>query len=283
MKILHNECLKKYTTIKIGGYAKKLFIPENLDDLINLINDIGNENYYILGGGSNHLINDKKEFDNVILLNSLDKRIDSLGNGKYYIGASNRLQIVINAINKDGFGGIEYLYSVPGLIGGAILMNAGRGKPYGVSISDYIESVTVYDNGQIKVLSKEECGFSYRESIFKHGRYIILGANFNFDKKTLEESKKLKDERLELCKSVQDMSGYSFGSVFKTNNWKIMWVIRLIHPGYKKGMKFSKKTSNWMINKGEGTFKQAINLINMVSTLHKIFKCSVEPEVIIWD
>ncbi|WP_294354280.1 hypothetical protein [uncultured Clostridium sp.] len=50
MKILHNECLKKYTTIKIGGYAKKLFIPENLDDLINLINDIGNENYYIFGG-----------------------------------------------------------------------------------------------------------------------------------------------------------------------------------------------------------------------------------------
>lgn len=284
MRILYNEHLKKYTTVKIGGTASKLYIPENEAELIHLLNSMHSQRYYIIGGGSNLLINDEKVFENVILMKEFNDFIEEKGDGTYYIGASNKLQKVINKINEDGFGGIEYLYSVPGLIGGAVAMNAGRGKPYGVSISDYIIDVTVYINGKVKTINKEQCRFDYRNSIFRENSdYIILGCTFKFERKSKEESKRLKEERIKLCKMVQDTSGYNFGSVFKVNDWKVMWFVRNISIVNKKGIHFSKKTPNWMVNKGEGTFKQAIKIIKRVEYLHRIIGKKAVPEVIIWE
>ena len=282
MKILNNECLKKYTTVKIGGYAKKVYIPERIDECVELLDELSEDEYYILGGGSNILINDQKIYENVIVMTEMDNSISNKGDGKFYVGASVRLQQLINTINKEGFGGIEYLYSVPALVGGAIVMNAGRGKNYGLCISDYIEEVHIYDKGSMKVLSKEECGFEYRNSIFKNSKLIVLGATFIFDKVNIDESIKAKQDRMMLVKKRQDNSGHNFGSVFKEKNSIIMQLIKLLHPGYRNGMAFSKKTANWLINRGEGTYFQAITLINRVEKLHKIVGKKAIPEVIIW-
>lgn len=283
MDILNNECLKKYTTVKIGGYAKKLYFPENSDELIDLLKKISTDKYYILGGGSNILMDDQKTYEHVISMNKLDPSIQNLENGRYYVGASVRLQKLINTINKDSFGGIEYLYSVPALVGGAIVMNAGRGKNYGLCISDYIENVHILDHDSINILSKEECGFKYRNSVFKDGKAIVLGATFSFDEVSVDESTRLKQERLALVKERQDNSGYNFGSVFNEKSAIIMQLIKLLHPGYKNGMAFSKKTANWLINNGEGTYEQAIKLINKVEMLHKIIGKKSVPEVRIWS
>lgn len=280
MQILNNESLKKYTTIKIGGEAEQLFIPENSDELIELIDSL--PNYYILSGGSNVLINDQKKFENVILLKKFNDNLENLGDGRYYVGASVRLQFLINHIHKEGYGGIEYLYSVPGLIGGAIFMNAGRGRPYGVCISDYITHVHIYENGTKKTLTKNECQFEYRSSIFKRNNAIILGATFKFDKIDIEELKKLKQDRIEFTKGAQDYTGYNFGSVFMENDGRIMLLIKKLHPGYKNGITFSNKTGNWILNNGEGTFSQAIKLMNKVERLHRIVGKKAIPEVIIW-
>lgn len=283
MKILHNKCLKQYTTVKIGGYAKNLYIPESTDELIEIMEKIPENARYILGGGSNILINDKKTFESIILVDCFDKSISSVGDGKYYVGASVRLQKLINAVHLDGFGGIEYLYSVPGLVGGAVVMNAGRGRQYGLCISDYIIDVHVYTQGSIKVLKKEECAFGYRMSIFKNNKdYVILGATFSFDKIDVNELKKLKNERITFSKNRQDNSGYNFGSVFMDNDSRIMSMLKKLGPGYKNGVRFSRKTGNWILNSGEGTYDQAIKLINRVEKLHKIIGKKAVPEVIIW-
>ena len=284
MKILYNESLKKYTTVRIGGTASKLYIPQTEEELTKLLDSIDSKEYYIIGGGSNLLINDEKIFENVISMKAFNKSIENKGEGVYYIGASNKLQKIINKINEDGFGGIEYLYSVPGLIGGAVAMNAGRGKPHGVSISDYILDVTVYINGEIKTIKKEQCRFDYRNSIFRENpNYIILGCTFKFEYKSKEESEQLKNARIQLCKDVQDKSGYNFGSVFKINDWKVMWLVRKISISNKNGIHFSKKTPNWIINKGEGTFRQATKLIKRVEIMHKMIGKEAIPEVIIWE
>ena len=62
MEVICNESLKKYTTIKIGGIAKRLYIPESTDELIELINKLNSSKLYIISGGSNLLINDEKVF-----------------------------------------------------------------------------------------------------------------------------------------------------------------------------------------------------------------------------
>ena len=285
MEVICNESLKKYTTIKIGGIAKRLYIPESTDELIELINKLNSSKLYIISGGSNLLINDEKVFEEVISLKKMDDSIKKLNNGRYYVGASVRLQKLINFINCDGYGGIEYLYSLPALVGGAIAMNAGRGRAHNLCISDYLEEIYVYDyeNHVSKVMKKEECQFEYRNSIFKKNKLIVVGAIFNFDKMNKEETKKLKEERIELVKKLQDSSGYNFGSVFRKYNKYVMQIIKMISFGNKNGVRFSKKTSNWIINNGDGSYKQVCVLIDKVIKIHRILKKDILLEVVRWD
>jgi UDP-N-acetylmuramate dehydrogenase len=285
MKILENESLKKYTTVKIGGIAKKLYFPENRAEFIEIIETMHDKRKYILGGGSNLLINDQKEFDEVISLKCMDSSIENLGSGNYYIGASVSLQKLITQINTDGYGGIEYLFSVPALLGGAVAMNAGRGKANNSSISDYIKEVQVYDykERKIKVLSKDECQFSYRKSIFKEKEMIVLGAVFSFSNVDIEEAKKKREDRIKYVRNLQDSSGYNFGSVFREYNKYIMQVIRLLRVGYKDGISYSNKTSNWLINKRNGSYEQTISLIEKVIRIHRFLGMKIVTEVIIWD
>ena len=185
MILKENEELKQYTTFKMGGIAKKFYIPESEEELLSLIKTL--DNYKILGGGSNLLINNDGVFENVVYMKDFNKKIFNKGNGAYYFGASVRLQKIINKINEDGYGGIEYLYSVPGMLGGAIYMNAGRGKQFNMQLTDYLIDVDVLIDGEVKKLTKDECKFSYRKSIFQDNNYIILGANFKFKEVDINE------------------------------------------------------------------------------------------------
>ena len=160
------------------------------EELVSLVRTL--DNYKILGGGSNLLINNNGVFPNVIYTKDFNKEIINKGNGIYYFGSSVRLQKIINKINQDGYGGIEYLYSVPGMLGGAIYMNAGRGKQFNMQLTDYLIDVDVLVDGKVKKFTKEECKFDYRKSIFQDNNYVILGANFKFKEVDFNESKKLK-------------------------------------------------------------------------------------------
>ena len=153
MIILENEKLSKYTTIKIGGIAKKMYVPETEEELIEAA--AKTDQRYVIGGGSNLLIAEH-EFESVLNVREFDKTIEHQLEGRYYVGASVRLQKLINTINKDGYGGLEYLYSVPGLVGGAIVMNAGNGKEWNNCISDHIVRVKVLHNGKIEWIEKKK-------------------------------------------------------------------------------------------------------------------------------
>lgn len=284
MKILENESLKKYTTIKIGGIAEKMFFPESQEDLINIVKKTPSE-LYILSGGSNLLINDDKVFNTVINLKLLDNKIESLGNCKFYVGASVSLQKLILEINNEGYGGIEFLYSVPALVGGAIAMNAGRGRFQNINLGDFVIEVKVYDiiEDKVKILKKDECNFGYRTSVFKERKLIVLGAIFSFEKFDKDKLKLKREERIQLVRKKQDNSGYNFGSVFREYNKYIMHIIKFLKWGDKNGVKFSTLTANWLINNGNGTYKQAKNLIERTVKIHRLMRQNVKLEVIMWD
>lgn len=120
-----NEPLAKHTTFKMGGTAIRYYIPENENELLDVITN--NKNYLIISGGSNLLINDTKEFPCVIDMHKACTELKQIENGVFYIGASVRIQKAIRFINSCGYGGIEFLFSLPALVGGCIYMNAGRG------------------------------------------------------------------------------------------------------------------------------------------------------------
>lgn len=280
MKILKNEKLDKYTTVRIGGTAETLYIPESTEELIQLIRD-KNPKYFI-GGGSNLLIAERS-FDQVVLLKEFSKEIIDLGDGSFRVGASVRLQKLIKYINDAGYGGIEYLFSVPGLIGGAVVMNAGRGRKFNKCISDYITKIRVLKDNTVIELDKTQCDFSYRNSIFKNNsEIIILEVWFTFPQQSEAESYRLRKERIELCKNVQDNSKPNFGTVFMYADARIMKCVSKL--GVHKGnICYSKKTANWMLSDKEGKFKDAVSLIRRVQTIHKVLRKKAIPEVIIWE
>ena len=283
MRQLKNVNLSRYTTFRLGGVATKLFFPQSIEELMELYCKEPRPNYFI-GGGSNLLINDEAVFDNVICLREFNTKISAMGDGQYYVGASVSLQKFILAINADNYGGIEYLYSVPGLIGGAICMNAGRGKQHDCSISDYLLNVECLVNGEIRTINKEKCQFKYRDSIFQHSdNGIILGAVFKFSPMDERDAISKRKERIALCKRVQDTSLPNSGSVFCESNKYIMTILNRIGLGYPNGIAFSRKTKNWLINRGNGTFRQAKTLIDGVKRVHRLFRWTCRIEVKIWE
>lgn len=276
-----NESMANYTTFRMGGLAKKIYFPETVEDLKELENLDNASFHYILGGGSNLLINDEKKFEGVICTKKLNNIIEQKSEGKFYIGASMTLQKAIRTINEKGYGGIEYLYSVPGLIGGSIYMNAGRGKDFKKCISDYIISVDYYRDGEVYTIPVEDCMFNHRTSIFQQMKdTVIIGALFEFPCIEREEARQSIMERLELCRKVQDMSMPNMGSVFSECDIDIMNIVKQSQVGGR--VMYSNKTINWLLNKG-GTFREAISAINRVERMHQLNgkRCSVEVKI--WD
>lgn len=281
MKIENNVSLKKYTTLNIGGIAEKFYIIEEEKDLYEISEKIKKE-HYVIANGSNLLINDKKIFRDVIYMNKLENKLEEDENGIIEASASIKIQQLINFANKREKGGLEYLYSVPATVGGAIYMNAGRGKVYNKKISDYVVDVKIFDGDKVRVLKNEECNFLHRDSIFKKNNWIILSARFKFPYMSKEEGDKLKKERLDFSKNNLDANNKNAGSVFKSCNGRIMRLLKKLNLGWKNGVSFSKKTGNWMNNNGNGTYRQAKFLINLTIFLHKIMFRNIELEYIDW-
>lgn len=279
--ILHDVSLAKYTTLKIGGIAKNLYFPETVEDLREILGEFPETP--ILGGGSNLLINDKKEFEHVICLREFEKNIEYNEDGSTIVGSGVRLQKLITDINEHGKGGIEYLYSVPGLVGGAIYMNAGRGRSFDQQISDYLLSVDVLEDGEVKTVGKEDCGFSYRHSSFHDRNAVIVSAKFLFEEMDPEEGKKRCRERMELVKQNQDNRYPNAGTTFCECDQKLMKFFQKTAGSKAAGVHFSDQKPNWLQNRGDGSFAEAQKLLGKVEKAHKLAGKSCRLEYAVWE
>ena len=162
-EVLENVSLKDYNTYKIGGKTRYLVKPYNIDSLKELLIYIKNNNlkYIIIGNGSNIILPDSDYDGVIILLSKLNEIKINENTVNAFCGVS--LTYFVNELVKNNLGGLESLSGIPGTLGGAIVNNAGC---YGQTISDKLNSVTYLENGEIKTINKEECNFSYRDSIF---------------------------------------------------------------------------------------------------------------------
>lgn len=228
MIIQKNVDLGKKTTFRIGGNASNFFIPETEKELIEVTSKIYKEEkrINIIAGGSNLLINDEKEFDSVVSIQKACLEMIYRENGLFYIGASNRMQSVIQFVNKYNYGGFEELVGLPVLFGGVVYMNAGIGSKEKTffTISDFIVSVRALDleQGMVVELSNEKCEFGHRHSIFFNGKYVILGALIKMNYRTVEEARQRILSRKLYCKTNFEWGKGCFGTCFSTSNPKIL-------------------------------------------------------------
>lgn len=264
-EVLENVDLKKYNTYRIGGKARYLVKPYDIESLNLLINYLNNNNikYLVIGNGSNIILPDEDYDGVIILLSNLNKCI--INKDEVYVEAGKMLNVFIMNVVNNNLSGIENLCGIPGTLGGAIVQNAGC---YGTNISDKLISVSYLENGKVFEIKNSECNFSYRNSIFKSNKNkIILSAKFKFDFKNKDEMLSIIKENNQKRKNVQPLEYPNAGSVFR--NPVNLSSGKLIDEAGLKGYNIndayvSIKHANFIINKGNATSKDIIDLINFI-------------------
>ena len=282
-EILENVSLKKYNTYNIGGNARYIIKPYNVGKLIELIKFLKENNYkyFVLGKGSNVILPDVDYDGVVILLDNLNKV--SINKNTVIAETGIPLTLLINKLIDNNLGGLEKLCGIPGTLGGAVVGNAGCN---GSTISDFIISITYLENNIIKTIKKEDCNFKYRSSIFKGNKNIIvLSVKFILINMNKDEMKEIVKTNMTKRKNSQPLEYPNAGSVFK--NPTDMSAGTLIEDANLKNYHIidayvSDKHANFIINKGNATKKDMVNLINFIKQeIKRIYDIDLELEQII--
>lgn len=171
--------LAPYTTFRVGGPARYFVEVKTIDDLILATHEAKkkHKDIFILGGGSNTLVSDEGFDGYVIRMNICGVDVNKLDDGNHEViaGAGENWDALVEFTINKGLWGIENLSYIPGSVGGAVAGNIGA---YGAEFADVIHWVEVFDpeKGVTKKLMKNDCGFGYRESIFKNeeGEHLIV-------------------------------------------------------------------------------------------------------------
>lgn len=285
-KVRLKEPLCKHTTFKIGGACAYFIEPKDAADLKLLLNLL--KRYKIpckvIGSGSNILAGAGFIEGAVIHLNSPYFKKINFRKNCLEAGSGCILSRLISAAVNKGFSGCEFMEGIPGTVGGALVMNAGRASEK-ESFGDLVETVMVMDyNGNTKVLDKTKLEFSYRSSNL--GKYIILGAGIKLIKRAKEETRNKIKQYLDYRRATQDYSGPSAGCVFKNPPGSSAG--RLIDLCGLKGKsigkaRISENHANFIINMGGAEAGDVLKLIAFVKRKVKNkFNITLEPEIKIW-
>jgi UDP-N-acetylmuramate dehydrogenase len=174
--------LRDYTSLRVGGPAKKFLEAGTEAEIIAAIEAAGTSPILIIGGGTNILVADSGFEGTVIRIvnHSLQSEVDACSGATLTIGAGENWDDFVATTIDRGFAGLETLSGIPGTVGAAPIQNIGA---YGHEVSEFITRVRTYDREkrEIKTFTNLECEFEYRNSHFKShpGRYVILDVQFN--------------------------------------------------------------------------------------------------------
>lgn len=273
--------MSEHIYFKVGGPVDILLTPNNVQQVKDTIT-ICKENeipYYVIGNGSNLLVKDGGIRGVVIKLCELNK-IERIGN-KITAECGALLKDVSAAATAGSLSGFQFACGIPGSVGGAVFMNAGA---YDGETSFVIESAEVLDDNQeIRVLSKEELNLGYRQSIVMRKGYIVLSATFNLTPGDKEAIQARVDELTKRREDRQPLEYPSAGSTFKRPEG--YFAGKLIEDAGLKGFSVggacvSTKHAGFVINKGNGTAKDVLDVINHVKDeVKKQFAVDLYPEV----
>lgn len=248
----------RYSSIKIGPTVDVL-----------VINEIGDySDYQIIGRANNLLVSNNhpkfailgEEFDYIRQEGDL-----------LYVGCSTTSGKLLTYTRKNDIANLEFLAKLPGNLGGLVKMNAGL-KSW--EVFNYIHSIKTKD-GYIR---KEDVNYSYRHTQLDTIVYeVVFHIEKGFCKEKLKEFNKMRDNQPHMP---------SAGSCFINPDGD--YAGRLIEAvglkGYQKGdMGFSIEHANFLVNHGNGTYEEAVYMIELAKNkIKEQFNIDIEQEIIIY-
>lgn len=281
--VRYDEPLKSHTTFKIGGNCIALIEPREISDIIEAVKICRKNNikFFVIGNGSNLLVPDEGYNGVIIKLKSEFSKIEVEGD-YLIVNSGAKLSEVYTVAYENSLTGFEFASGIPGTIGGAIYMNAGA---YGGEMKDIVESVEVLDldSFELRELKNEELEFSYRKSIIQRKNYIVTTIKLKLQKGNKEEINAVYEDLRERRNSKQPLNFGSAGSTFKRPEGH--FASKLIEDAGLKGYHIndawvSEKHSGFIVNKGNASFKEVMELIEYVQkVVFEKFGVKLETEV----
>ena len=258
--------LKNYNTYRLNTISKFLVFPKTVDELRHILKYLKENKikYYLLGNGSNIILS-MNYYDGVMIkLDSLNEIIYKDNLVTAGAGCS-LIKLSLDTIEK-GLSGMEFSSGIPGCVGASVAMNAGA---YNSDISTILKEVTILTpDNEIVIMKKEELDFEYRNSFLKKNKdYIVISTTFELEKGNIDEMKELITERKKKRVASQPLDMPNAGSVFR--NPEGSYAGALIEganlKGYNiNGAEVSIKHANFIVNKGNATGKDIIDLIDKI-------------------
>lgn len=258
------------TTLRLGGYALVELWPETEEDLARLPELAAKYGgvLYPLGRGSNVLACDG-EIPLVLVrmdrFSQLQVVKDENGRAIVKAGAGVPLRRLLRFCLEEGLSGLEGLVGIPGNVGGAVAMNAGS---FGTVIGTCLRSIEGVVEGKLQRFASDDLEMGYRHMSTKQMRQLPLVAYANlslthgikngiFRHMVLNFNEK---------KSRQPLTSWSAGCCFKNvagqSAGKMLEAVGFRGKSLG-GMAFSSKHANFLINMGNGTAAQALELVHM--------------------
>ncbi|MDX9970444.1 MAG: UDP-N-acetylmuramate dehydrogenase [Candidatus Gracilibacteria bacterium] len=278
-----NESISRYTTFRLGGFASYFYNLEDESHLPSLISFAKEHElpYFILSGGSNLLFPDEG-FNGLVI--RMDNQYMEIFGTDILASSGTLISKLVNFSVDNNLQGLEKWASLPGTVGGAVRGNAGC---HGLETKDILKEAKVLnpDTLEIETIPLEQMDFSYRHSVLKTNKKIVLSAVFALSPLSIskEEQKSQLDEAINFRLQKQPF-GFSAGSFFKNPSPERPAGMLIEQSGLKGhqigGAKVSEKHANFLINTGSATSKDMLDLISLIkSTVKEKFDIDLVEEV----
>jgi len=259
-EVRFQEPLSRHTSLGIGGPADVMVIPHDEADLQLLVSRIQEDGVpvMVLGAGSNLLVKDGGIRGVVIKLSRFRKlKVDP---GGLWAEAGLPLPTLLKQGVDEGAEGFEYLYGIPGTVGGAVTMNAGTREGETGPLVRRVRLLTF--KGEILELKAGELEFDYRSCRLPSG--IILSTLFRFHRGNKNRIQQRLQTYRKRRNATQPLNLPNVGSIFKnpTGNFAGRLIEELGLKGYRiGGAQISEKHGNFFVNRGDATARDVIGLI----------------------
>ncbi|PGZ45637.1 UDP-N-acetylenolpyruvoylglucosamine reductase [Bacillus anthracis] len=282
-RVLVDEPLARYTTMKIGGPADILIVPKHvagIEKTLQLVIKYKTK-WTVIGRGSNLLVSDLG-IEGVVI--RLGEGLDHLEVEKHRVrvGGGYPLIKLSTLLSRQGLAGLEFASGIPGSVGGAVYMNAGAHKS---DISNiFSKALILFEDGTIDWLTHEEMEFSYRTSVLQTKRPgIVLEAEFQLQIGERERIVSVMQKNKDYRRETQPWNHPCAGSVFR--NPTPYFAGDLIEKaglrGYQiGGAQISEMHGNFIINTGGASAQDVLSLIALIKqTIKDKFGVEMHTEV----
>ncbi len=293
LTIRKDRPLSLHTTFRIGGPADYLVRASNADEVLVAVEWARERDLpvTVIGGGSNLLVRDGGIRGLVILVRAPGKQVEDAyqvddldGAVRLTVPAQAPISWLGHLTAERGWEGMEWAAGLPGVVGGAIVNNAGA---HGTETKDHLETLEILDlDGDMEIWTRERLEPAYRHTVLKVAprprRWIVLTATFVLPKGDRDELMTRATEYARWRRQAQP-TGACAGSVFTNPDGTYAGYL-IEQAGLKGrqvgGVKISDLHGNFLVNTGGATAADVFELISIVQEeVRRQFAIDLHPEI----